>query len=429
MPKIDSEIINKYAEMLDDAGFFKEAYPSLEAYKDDPQARAGSDSIETIEALYGVKPETIDATEYSENIMEAAHPNSVIIAPSYDKINALVENNIERHNIMCNIALKPPTATHTNPKYARKELVFELVKIANEMDSKNQEELFKLADDCLLALNKEAFDFDDMERKFKGMLDDAGSVGEGAAAGAAIGAVAGGLVTVWTGPGVLAGIPVGAATGAVAGGIIAAFAKTSPQVKSVEANAQELLEQMEDVRSKVPEQEEFFTQADAIIRKLVATANKYNSILNKLHEHAFVPESQFKSDQVESGGPSEADASMATEASKDFVKASSQTKKLHDEFNRRNATGQFVNAKPGKILSPIYWFVKDDIEDVDSAFKSLEAAIESLEHATKQNVDKAISTAVSKSEEKKETAPAASPSTDDKGKGFMDFIRNLNPGT
>src|SRR5690606_37911880 len=66
----------------------------------------------------------------------------------------LVENNIERNNIITNIVLSPTTGHHTNHKYARKELMLELVRVANEMDNKNND-LFKLADDCLIALSKE----------------------------------------------------------------------------------------------------------------------------------------------------------------------------------------------------------------------------------------------------------------------------------
>ena len=150
MPRITSQIAEEFAKALDLDALKKEAYKNMQEYKDDPYARAGSDTIETIEALYGVKP---DGQDYENCIMEIAHPNSVIIAPSYDKINALVENNIERNRIMRNIALGMPPANLTDPKYAHKELVFELVRIANEMDSKNQEELYKLADACLVELS------------------------------------------------------------------------------------------------------------------------------------------------------------------------------------------------------------------------------------------------------------------------------------
>lgn len=152
MPRMKSEIFEQYAELADKVGLTKLAEDSaeLKKYKEDPEARVGSDDISTIEALYGVKPE---GQEYEFNIMEQAHPNSVVIAPSYDKINGLVENNIERNKIMMNVTLTDPTGNHTNHKYAQQELTLELVRIANEMDARNKEELFKLADSCLIDLS------------------------------------------------------------------------------------------------------------------------------------------------------------------------------------------------------------------------------------------------------------------------------------
>ncbi len=141
MVRIKSQIAEDFEAILANAGMTKEAYPSLDAYKDDAEARAGSDDITTIEALYGVKPEGQD---YKHCIMEQAHPNSVIIAPSYDKTNGLVENNIERANIMHNIVLKQNVGNHSNPKYAQQELVMELVRVANEMDNKNKEDGHKI---------------------------------------------------------------------------------------------------------------------------------------------------------------------------------------------------------------------------------------------------------------------------------------------
>lgn len=150
MVRIKSEITEDFEKILSNAGMTKEAYPSIDAYKDDAEARVGSDNLTTIEALYGVKPEGQD---YKHCIMEQAHPNSVIIAPSYDKTNGLVENNIERANIMHNIVLKHNEGNHYNPKYAKQELMMELVRIANEMDNKNKGDLFKLADSCLIDLS------------------------------------------------------------------------------------------------------------------------------------------------------------------------------------------------------------------------------------------------------------------------------------
>lgn len=55
---------------------------------------------------YNVKPES---QEYENNIMEQAHPNQCILTKSYDPINSLIENDIERQNITLNILKQKPT--------------------------------------------------------------------------------------------------------------------------------------------------------------------------------------------------------------------------------------------------------------------------------------------------------------------------------
>lgn len=152
-----SEVFDNYNALAEETGLLKESYNTLEQYKNDVDARVGSDSISDIEALYGIKPEMIPGMEYEENLVEIAHPNAVVIAPSYDKINGLVENINERHNIMVNITQKVPVGVHTNPKYAQQELTMELIRLANEMDAKNQDKLYKLADECLTEISNYKF--------------------------------------------------------------------------------------------------------------------------------------------------------------------------------------------------------------------------------------------------------------------------------
>lgn len=147
-----SEIFEDYLKIAVDKGLVKLAEESkeLKKYKDETNARVGSDDISTIEALYGVKKN--DSVEYENNIMEAAHPKPVVIAPSYDKLNGLVENNIERQNVMLNIVMKPTDGITSGHKYAKQALMMELVRIANDMDNRNIDPLRVLADDCIVKL-------------------------------------------------------------------------------------------------------------------------------------------------------------------------------------------------------------------------------------------------------------------------------------
>jgi len=412
MVRIKSEIAEDFEKLLVDAGMSKEAYSSLDAYKDDAEARAGSDDISTIEALYGVKPETIPGMDYKDCIMESAHKESVIIAPSYDKLNGLVENNIERHNIMSNLALKPNEGNHSNPKYAKQELVMELVRLANEMDNKHKEDLFKLADDCLIDLHKQALSMGEFEQWVKKKTRDTGAVGEGALAGAGIGAAIGGLVTAWTGAGVLAGVPVGAATGAVAGGLIAAFTKTAPQVKNIEENAHEVSKQLQDLY-KITEQVPFFDKINKALQNLITSSQKYQSVLHSIHEHSM----QGKTDEPRA--VEETEHHDAEEAAKAFLKDVDTIKKFHAEFDRLAKSGAFAKENPAKVLAPIYWFMDDNIEDVSDAFDSLEDAINKLELSTKEEVSTAHSEAPAASKSK---APAVSTPEGLDEEGFLSHI-------
>jgi hypothetical protein len=146
MPRAQkSEIFDLYIKESEKEGLIKTA-DALSDYKNDSKPRAGSDDISTIEALYGVKPEGQD---YEFNIVEKAHPKAVIVAPAYDKLNALVENINERHNIMVNIVNKPATGIISHHKYAKTQLLSALVRIANDMDNRDCEELRALADNCI----------------------------------------------------------------------------------------------------------------------------------------------------------------------------------------------------------------------------------------------------------------------------------------
>jgi hypothetical protein len=112
--------------------------------------RADSLSISDIEALYGVKPDLPKNMEYERNIIENAHPNSVVVSPSYDKLNGLVENNNERQDIILHILNKTPDGLLTQRKYAEQELINTLISAANDLDNKNKDDLRKLADACLM---------------------------------------------------------------------------------------------------------------------------------------------------------------------------------------------------------------------------------------------------------------------------------------
>ncbi len=120
---------------------------SFKALENNP--RADSLDVSAIAALYGVKPETSPDMKYKNNIMEVAHKDPVVVSPAYDRLNGLVENNIERQNINLRIVNKNPDGLLTMRRYAEKELLLSLVRVANDLDNTNQHELMTLADACL----------------------------------------------------------------------------------------------------------------------------------------------------------------------------------------------------------------------------------------------------------------------------------------
>jgi hypothetical protein len=119
--------------------------------------RHDSLSIEQIGKLYNTKPSAPKEMEYKKNIMETAHPDSLVISPSHDKLNGLIENEIEGQNIRLHIVHKEPDGHLTQRKYAEKQLILSLVRVANDLDNRNQEELRKLADVCLIQASGKQF--------------------------------------------------------------------------------------------------------------------------------------------------------------------------------------------------------------------------------------------------------------------------------
>jgi hypothetical protein len=146
-----SEIFESFVKIAQEKGLISEAEHAEHTEKSFSETNPRHDSltIEQIGKLYGVKPDMPKDMEYKRNIIEDAHPDPVVLSPSYDKLNGLVENENEGQNIRIHITLKEPDGHLTQRKYARKQLLLSLVRIGNELDNRGDEELRKLADACL----------------------------------------------------------------------------------------------------------------------------------------------------------------------------------------------------------------------------------------------------------------------------------------
>ena len=147
-----SEIFENFAKIALEKGLIEnkiiskaEAMTQEDKYKD-------SEYKKNIEALYHVDLDKV-------NILESAHPKTVIVGPSYDKVNSVVENLTERHNVMVGIVNKTPGSDNPGVKYASSynDLLLELVRVGYSMDNKNQDDLRILADSCSTRITKEAF--------------------------------------------------------------------------------------------------------------------------------------------------------------------------------------------------------------------------------------------------------------------------------
>jgi len=146
-----SEIFESFVKIAQERGLVSQADHAehTETSFSETNPRFDSLTIEQISKLYNTKPQQPKDMEYKRNIIEDAHPESVVVSPSYDKLNGLVENENEGQAIRARIVMKDPDGHLINRKYAKKNLLLSLVRVANELDARNNDELRKLADVCL----------------------------------------------------------------------------------------------------------------------------------------------------------------------------------------------------------------------------------------------------------------------------------------
>lgn len=151
----NSEVFNNFIALAKEKGLISEDKKEGATEKNLKDTnRVGSLSIEQIAKLYNTKTKQPEGMEYDHNIMEVAHKEPSIVAPSYDKLNGLAPSEIEGQAIRARITMKQPNGQNTQHKYAEKQLILSLVRLGNELDNADQEPLRKLADTCLLQTTK-----------------------------------------------------------------------------------------------------------------------------------------------------------------------------------------------------------------------------------------------------------------------------------
>lgn len=142
----------------------------IEKTADYASARIGTDTEEKIRMLYGL------GDSDKEDLIEKAHPETAVVAPTYDGMNAVLENINQRSDMMKYLALKHPDGVLTGRRYvhydqgnytlpkeeeesynfkeASDNLLHALVRTGFAADNNGDEEIAKLADSCANRLVK-----------------------------------------------------------------------------------------------------------------------------------------------------------------------------------------------------------------------------------------------------------------------------------
>jgi tetrahydromethanopterin S-methyltransferase subunit B len=117
----NSEIFDEYAKIAEKMGLISKAE-------------------EKVEDVYNLPLKSV------KELVEEAHPETIVQGPSYDKMNGIIENVQQRQDIMSMLALKTPTGFHDNTRYisASEDLLNSTLKIALMLDNQNQEQAAKL---------------------------------------------------------------------------------------------------------------------------------------------------------------------------------------------------------------------------------------------------------------------------------------------
>ena len=151
----NESILDGFAKIAQEQGLFD---PTIVKKAEDSSV-GGSKELSNIELLYGLKPKDW------KDLLDEAHPESVVISPAYNEVNGLVENLKQRHQIMEDIAYRKPAGNFKQYFYtteaekvskAYNDLLQETIKIGYQLDLNNEDELAAFTDNCSEQLTKEA---------------------------------------------------------------------------------------------------------------------------------------------------------------------------------------------------------------------------------------------------------------------------------
>jgi len=391
----ESEIFESFVKIANEKGLISKAKPH--EYR----------SPKEIADLHGVKPDMIPGMKYDKNILEVSHPDTFVVLPTHDRINGLLENITERHNIMVNIVQKRTHGNLNTRKLVQDQLMKSLVKVANDLDNRDAEELRVLADACIDDLTKQAGLWEDIKGYFSGgkpggdVVDVgtgvAGGAGTGAVVGAVIGGLVGGLSTAGVGTlaGAWAGAQVGGLAGGLLGGLTADVAKTGPHASSVSNNAKIAIDALKPLISKFPKIA-LLTTLNNELTKLKVFAEQYATIAGN-------PDATVSNaDSVEN-------------FTKAYLAQMDKIKPLIGLFQAEVDQGDFASAT-SHLLS---WFMNDDAENVTKALGVLDTVIDKA----KEGMDKVKSATQAVVAQTKKEGPK--PAGETKAKTLEEMVADL----
>ena len=134
-----SEMFDEFLGLALERGLISQA--ELEEEDKKPEKKK---DLSLYEMLYGVSEKS------GRDIIEEAHPDTVVLMRSHDKLNGIFENIQERSDIMNGLIREFPSGNQFGQIYskAKNELLNEVIKTAFILDRENEQELMVLADNC-----------------------------------------------------------------------------------------------------------------------------------------------------------------------------------------------------------------------------------------------------------------------------------------
>ncbi len=140
---------------------FLRIYGSEEEKQDEkPKATPSNDLAKAkkeSENLFDIETKTNESNKF---ILEQAHPETVEVAESYHQNGGVVEDLIKVQEIAVDIANRMPNGRISNKAIASKELIDELIVVAEEMDIRGHNDIAIFADNTAQKIHKKAFAWD-----------------------------------------------------------------------------------------------------------------------------------------------------------------------------------------------------------------------------------------------------------------------------